>query len=51
MKKLLTILLALVMVFTFAACGGDTASNEGGEEEQEQRDAEELGETGGSHDG
>lgn len=31
MKKLLAIMLALVMVFSLAACGGEPAGNEGGE--------------------
>ena len=32
MKKILALLLALVMVFAFAACGGDDSSSEGGSE-------------------
>ena len=33
MKKLLSVLLILVMVFTFAACGNNGDSGEGGEGE------------------
>lgn len=31
MKKVLVILLSLVMIFTFAACGGDSGSGDGGD--------------------
>ena len=40
MKKILSILLILTLVFCFAACGGDEPAAEGGQQEQQQADGQ-----------
>lgn len=35
MKKLLAVMLSVIMVFSFAACAGKSANNEGGRQTEE----------------